>query len=793
MDDPDLRALARRIAQGQDGVHHFPIRHHSPACARHLAAALAELRPAVVLLEMPVDFAPLLPLLLDAGTRPPVAIVSTPPAGSRSRPTSYWPVSATSPELAAIRAAQALGARLVPCDLPSTHPVMLGHADDDAQHGAPRPLGDERQLAHSAWMQALVRRTGSRDFNEVWDRLFESRIAGTDWRDFFASVAVYCASSRASTPDGELSRDTLPREAQMRAALAACVGQGRVAVVTGGFHTPALLSWDDADAVTPAGAGTAHLVRFSQPRLDRLNGYGAGMPSPAWYERLFDATQSPDAEPFAACAQDALLGLAERLRRDRPALAPNVPALVAALQHAQRLADLRGLPGPGRTEVLDAARACFLQDEDPRFGAPILAELHADLTGWAIGDVPPGAGSPPLVEAARAAARRLGFTLADSIRRTRELDIHRTTRHRDASRFLHALEMLGVPFARMESGPDWAVGANPGTLFEVWSYAWSPMVEAALIDAAGDGDSVERACVSRLRRQFGAGPGRDAVAVCRMVTAAARAGLQSLLGELLPAAVAAIADDPDLVRVATALGELCLVWRARAVLGLTGNPDVAAAVAGCFRRACYLAAEVADSAPERARDLVGALVAIRDVLDTTEAGTLDRDLFDEAVDRLAAQAEAMPPVLSGAVMALAVQAGRRPPEWLATEIAGALAGPKQAEHRVGPLHGLMLVAPELLRRLGALAARLDDLLGRLPEESFVALLPHLRRAFSTLDPRETAALAADVAARHGLGPLALHTVMPQSASEAELLANLAHAQELARLLERDGLAHWLAP
>ena len=59
-----------------DGIHFAPVRHHSPACALALQAMLRELRPAAVLVEGPDSFDTLLPLLLDARTRPPVAILS---------------------------------------------------------------------------------------------------------------------------------------------------------------------------------------------------------------------------------------------------------------------------------------------------------------------------------------------------------------------------------------------------------------------------------------------------------------------------------------------------------------------------------------------------------------------------------------------------------------------------------------------------------------------------------------------------------------------------------------------
>ena len=79
---------------------------------------------------------------------------------------------------------------------------------------------------------------------------------------------------------------------------------GPVLVVTGAFHTLALV---DALSGAPEGAlvrdrqpeggfgptaqGEAWLVRYDHERLDGLRGYGAGMPSPGYYERLHAAHQ----------------------------------------------------------------------------------------------------------------------------------------------------------------------------------------------------------------------------------------------------------------------------------------------------------------------------------------------------------------------------------------------------------------------------------------------------------------------------------------------------------------------
>ena len=53
---------------------YFPVRHHSPACAWHLGRLIRELRPAVILAEGPISFTPLIPTILDAATKPPIAI-----------------------------------------------------------------------------------------------------------------------------------------------------------------------------------------------------------------------------------------------------------------------------------------------------------------------------------------------------------------------------------------------------------------------------------------------------------------------------------------------------------------------------------------------------------------------------------------------------------------------------------------------------------------------------------------------------------------------------------------------
>ena len=110
----------------------------------------------------------------------------------------------------------------------------------------------------------------------------------------------------------------------------------------------------------------------------------------------------------------------------------------------------------------------------------------------------PSAGSPPLVEAVRVEARSLGFNLDFASSRKRELDIYRRDRHLAASRFLHAMAFLETGLGNRVSGPDFLGGQSGDILFETWTVAWSPFVEARLIELSRDGDDLESVTAARL-------------------------------------------------------------------------------------------------------------------------------------------------------------------------------------------------------------------------------------------------------------------------------------------------------
>ena len=49
------------------------------------------------------------------------------------------------------------------------------------------------------------------------------------------------------------------------------------------------------------------------------------------------------------------------------------------------------------------------------------------------------------------------------------------------------MQYLDTDLARWQGGPDFLTGSRLELLFEEWSYAWTPLVEARLIELSGDG------------------------------------------------------------------------------------------------------------------------------------------------------------------------------------------------------------------------------------------------------------------------------------------------------------------
>ena len=743
------------------------VRHHSPACARLVADTIARLRPAYVLIEGPADVNPRIGELL-LGHELPIAIFSSYRDDTR-RHASWSPLCDYSPEWAALTAGRAAGAELRFIDLPAWHPAFEDRTNRYA----------DAELRYAEVIGRLCRSFDVDNVDALWDHLFE--IAPAD--GLASRLATYFdlvrGESRASDSD-------MARESYMSTwveAAAAAAGDRPVVVITGGFHRPALVAafrgtgadWPSVPGMPEGAIGGSFLVPYSFRRLDSFDGYQSGMPSPGYYQELWES----GAEGAGRRLVEAVAG---RLRgRKQPV---STADLIAARATADGLAIVRGHPVASRTDVLDGLVSALVSEalDVPlpwssrgtlRAGShPVVVEMVAALSGSRVGRLHPATPAPPLVHDLDAELTRSGLDGTADL----ELDLAREG-DRERSRTLHRVRVLGVPGFVRESGP--ATGLEP-VLRERWTLRPSDHRLSAVIEAGAYGATPADACAAVLAERA-ALAGRDVDALAEVLFDAALSGSTDVSGRTLADIEGTVGAAGELGALGRMLAVVLTMWRHDRVLGTAHSGTLGTVIAAAVRRILWLAEGVHGGAAPADPARIAALAACRDAL--RHAGRrlgLEVSPALEVAGRVAADPQA-PPDLRGAAFgfrwALSPSAAALPepvlpepalPEPVLTGPAlpgtaaesGADDGldPVRAvrgafqPHSAGDwLAGLFALAREEVLHDGRVVGLLDELMSGLSAEDFLVALPALRQAFEYFPPRERETIAEQVLARRGKG------------------------------------------
>ncbi len=724
-------------------LHVVGVRHHSPACARLTEAQIRALEPAYVLIEGPVDMNERLDELL-LGHDLPLAIFSYYTSEERTH-ASWSPFCAYSPEWVALEVGRELGADVRFCDLPAWAGAFEGVANR---------YRDEHD-GSGARMRALCDDLGVDGTDAAWDHMFEQP---TPIEELEARLDVYFKQLRA---DDSAGRDT-NREAHMAQCIrwARAQDKGPVVVVCGGWHKPAL---EAAGALTeegaehnpwpePISAGEGRhgsfLVPYSFRRLDSFVGYQSGMPSPAWYQVLWD-------EGAEAAADKMLERAVKRLREKKQ---PVSPADVIAVQLlATGLQRMRGHVAMARTDLLDGLAGALVKEAleaplpwsgrgrlvagtDPRI-AEVVAAFSGDDKGTLHADTP----RPPIIADVRGQLKALG--LEPPCDPELQLDVPADLAK---SRVLHRLRVLGVPGFDRKSGPSWA---HDVTFTERWALRERFETESGLIEAGAYGATLETAAAARLEEQMLAAGGSLAK-LTDLIGEATFIGIDSLASQILDQVADAVGQERSLTVLGDALGKLLSLWRDDTLLGAAGSAHVLRIVEAAFVQGLWLAEGVQGPNAPVDTERLRAFIAIRDTLivDQTPGQTaLDVDELEawETMKRISLSRTA-PPGLRGAALGVLWSTGY----WSTSQDAEDEAR-ERLQRSSHPsifgdfLAGLFALAREQAVATEGLIAAVDQTLASLEDHEFVESLPSLRLGFDYFPPREREALARRVLGLHG--------------------------------------------
>ena len=705
----------------------YGIRHHGPGSARSVRAALAEQRPDVVLIEGPPEADGLVALAADEQMRPPVALLGYVPGEPQQA--AFWPFAVFSPEWQAIGYALDAGIPVRFCDLPAAHQLAMRRAEEDEPRARADPVGE------------LATAAGYDDPERWWEDVVEHVPSPSVFDALAEAIGILRAD--AGEPD---SRDAI-REAHMRKVLRRTVRDGfeRIAVVCGAWHVPALRDLPSAAADDrllrglPRVRATLTWVPWTYGRLSYASGYGAGIRSPGWYDHLFCSPGQPI---------ERWLAKAAAVLRDQgiPASSAHV---IESVRLAEALAALRGRPLAGLEEVTEAARSVLCEGSD-LLTALIQRRL---VIGERLGTVPSATPMVPLQRDLQDQQRHLRLR-PEARPRDYDLDL-RKPNDLARSHLLYRLALLDVAWGT----PRQSQTTNIGTFRESWRLTWRPELDLALIEASIWGSTVAAAAAQRARSIAAASTALDEL------TALTERCLLADLGDVLPTVLAAVRDraalDTDVIHLMAALPALVRAARYGDVRG-TDPARLGEVAVEMITRICAGLPVAVASLDETAERVMRARI---DAVNSATGLLADGASRDRWLDTLAVlargddpprppregMASRCPPLISGRLTRLLVDAGRLAADEAASRMSRALSAAAPAAAAAGWAEGFLAGSGLLLVHDAKLLVLADGWLAGLSADAFDAVLPALRRTFGGFAPPERRAIGQQAARLDGSG------------------------------------------
>jgi hypothetical protein len=763
------------MASLSDQVHVYGIRHHGPGSARSLLAALETYCPDALLIEGPPDADDLLPLVLSSAMQPPVAILIYAP----DEPTyaAYYPFAEYSPEWQAIRWGLSHQVPVRMLDLPQSVQMAIGRIqaqeeaasqpqepsgaadtpiEQEKPHSIEEPSPVEEDLASAETypeektrseaelstentlpipepatlpfdpadpLRVLAEAAGYSESEQWWEHLVEQRRAPADL--FAAILEAISALREAASP--EIHPIAIRREAAMRESIRVALSEGfqRVAVVCGAWHTPALAHFDDPmytheqDSALldnlPEMEVRATWVPWTNVRLTRQSGYGAGIDSPGWYAHLWSTE--------ADVSSRWMIRVARLLRAEDLDISP--AHVIEAVRLAETLAALRERPLPGLAELNEAALTVFCA------GSPLPMRLIEEklIIGDALGSVPPETPMAPLQQDFERETHRLKLP-PEAYEKILDLDLRRTF-DLERSHLLHRLKLLGIAWGRTDTSKrDTAYSRRSGrggTFHEIWRLKWQPEFPVLLIEAGQWGSTIAAAASARVCQAAARAPSLGALT--GLVEDVLLAELTDAIQPVMSYLQAQAAVSSDTRHLMQALPPLASVLR----YGSVRQTDTA------------MITQVVDGLVERIFiGLPGACAALNDdsaaemfelILKVDDSITrLADDNYRQDWQRALMHLMELPHIhglIAGRATRILYDTGSFLVPETARRLSVALSTANEPLQAAAWIEGFLRGSGQLLIHDSSLLSVIHDWLTALPEPTFLQLLPLLRRTFST--------------------------------------------------------------
>lgn len=748
----DAESLFEASFNMNNNVIYYPVRHHSPACSFHLKNVMEIYNPDLVLIEGASDADSLIPYLASDETIPPVCIYYSydDKKGlvneNKEKYRAYYPFLEYSPEFLAIKQAYENKTDVHFIDIPYSSMLVNGQ-----NKKLKFDFGQDDYENEYNYTQTIAENCGCRSFSEFWESRFETSVMYKNTKEFVKSVTALGFYMRnCGHKDEQEIIINAQREKYMHDNIEKYrESYNKILVVAGAYHIAGLISPETKlkKLKNPdLSAKSLYLMPYTFMEMDSKSGYGAGIPFPAFYQKIWEKLTDKKYDKFNAYDNTVLEYIVKTARYTRTKQPVSVPDEINAFSMAKSLAMLRDKSSAGVYELIDGVRSTFVKGDINTETVFELDFLFRQLTGTATGKISSDIDIiPPVVQDFHRLCRKFRIKTNTIAYQDIILETVKKQAHYEKSCFLHKMKFLNTEFCRMISGADLVNGRDRNLIREQWRCRYGSNVETALTDLSVYGDTVSQICTTIINKQFS--DGLMSSQLGKLLVQAYVMGMNEICEDNESKIKIVISSDSDFISICSFISRI----KSLLVMDKLRNGNISQSIMEyleyAYSKSSLLIEKNKNCDDDKTDDICKGIKLLYSI-SLEYPAECDSGILADELEKIYADLECNS-CIYGVCSAVLFKTGRISPDEYKDTVNSYLETADGDESAMF-LSGIFMAGRDIVFTDKRLLAQIDRIISLMDNETFIKILPNLRYAFTNFTPAETERISGIISDKYGV-------------------------------------------